>query len=313
MYDLIVIGGGPAGLTATIYAIRKRLNVLMVTKDLGGKTNYRLSLPWLDEYGGQESHVIRGLEAVSKFRNELEYLDFARHMESVDQVRQVDQGFMVLTRGGGELLAHSLIVATGTHQAFLDVPGEKDYMMRGLCYSALSYAPLFIDRTAVIVGEGDLALRSAAELATIARKVVLVCECPDPSCLETPLGRRLLAADNVQVLQGYEVDEVYGQDNGGGKFARGLRLSHPNGQKLDLAADGMFIEKALYANTNMVAELVDRDEYGHIIVDCSSATSHPGIFAAGDCAAGYVEQVLIAVGEGAKAALSAYEYLLSQF
>ena len=90
MYDLIVVGGGPAGLTATIYAIRKRLNVLMISKDLGGKTNYRLALPWIEDY-----QVIRGLEIVNKFRSELEYLKFARHMEPVDTIEQVADGFHV--------------------------------------------------------------------------------------------------------------------------------------------------------------------------------------------------------------------------
>ena len=100
MYDLIVIGGGPAGLTATIYAIRKRLNVLLVTKDLGGKTNYRLALPWIEDYERKGFSVIRGLEVIDKFRRELEYLDFARHMELVDNVRQNGDGFLISTRGG---------------------------------------------------------------------------------------------------------------------------------------------------------------------------------------------------------------------
>src|SRR5574342_121274 len=129
MYDLIIIGGGPAGLTAAIYAIRKRLNVLLLSKDLGGKTNYRLALPWIEDY-----QVIKGLEVVNKFRNELEYLEFARHIESVDKV-------------------------------------EKEYTMKGLCYSALSYAPLFIDKSVVVIGDEDLALRSAGELATVAKEV----------------------------------------------------------------------------------------------------------------------------------------------
>src|SRR5512139_1425447 len=141
MYDLIVVGGGPAGLTATIYAIRKRLNVLLVSKDLGGKTNYRLALPWIEDY-----QVIKGLEIVNKFRSELEYLDFARHMEPVDKVSRVEGGFAVTTRGGGDLLTKAVIIATGTKQQRLNVPGEKEFIMRGLCYSALSYAPLFIDR-----------------------------------------------------------------------------------------------------------------------------------------------------------------------
>jgi alkyl hydroperoxide reductase subunit F len=305
MYDLIVIGGGPAGLTAAIYGIRKRLNVLMVTKDLGGKTNYRLALPWIEDY-----QVIRGLEVVHKFRNELEYLDFARHMELVDKVEQIEGGFKVITRGSAELFAKAVIIATGTRQEFLDVPGEKEFMMRGLCYSALSYAPLFIDRTAAVIGEGELALRSAAELATIAKKVFLVCECQDPACLSSPLGRKLQAAENVQVLEGFDVIQVHGTENGSGKFANRLELRNPNGQMMELDADGTFIEKALYARTKMVAGLVDMDEFGRIRVDCANHTNIPGIFAAGDATSGFAEQVLIAVGEGAKAALSAYEYLL---
>ena len=103
MYDLIVIGGGPAGLTATIYAIRKRLNVLLVSQDLGGKTNYHLELPDIEAY-----QVINGIEVVNKFRSELEYLKFARHMESVTRVERQDDGFAVYTKGGGELFARAV-------------------------------------------------------------------------------------------------------------------------------------------------------------------------------------------------------------
>ena len=161
MYDLIVVGGGPAGLTAAIYALRKRLNVLLISKDLGGKTNFRLGLPWVEDYT-----VIRGLETVNKFKSELEYLDFARHMEPVEKIsRSADGIFSVVTKGGGELQTKAVIVATGARQQRLNVPGEKDYIMRGLCYSALSYAPLFIDKETVVIGDGDLAYRAAAELA----------------------------------------------------------------------------------------------------------------------------------------------------
>ena len=128
MYDLIVVGGGPAGLTATVYAIRKRLNVLMISKDLGGKTNYRLALPWIEDY-----QVIRGLEVVNKFRSELEYLKFARHMEPVDRIEKEDDIFNITTRGGGELQAKALIIASGTKQQRINVPGEKQFIMRGLC------------------------------------------------------------------------------------------------------------------------------------------------------------------------------------
>jgi alkyl hydroperoxide reductase subunit F len=303
MYDLIVIGGGPAGLTATIYAIRKRLNVLLVTKDLGGKTNYRLALPWIEDYERKGFSVIRGLEVIDKFRRELEYLDFARHMEGVDNVRQDGDGFLVTTRGGAELPARAVIVATGARQKRMDVPGEKEYTMKGMCYSALSYAPLLIDRTTVVVGDGDLALRSAAELATIARHVYVVCECSDN--MDTPLGQKLERAENVSIMKGYRVLEVKGDE-----FARSLLLQGPDGESTELEADGTFIEMGLLPNAGMVADVVDLDDQGRIKVDWANRTSLAGIFAAGDVTNSYAEQVLVAVGEGAKAALSAYEYLL---
>ena len=298
MYDLIVVGGGPAGLTATMYAIRKRINVLLVSRDLGGKTNYKLGLPWIKDY-----QVIHGLEVVNKFRSELEYLDFARHMEPVDKIKKDEGGFLVLTRGGGELKTKAVIVATGAKQLRLKIPGEKEYMMSGLCYSALSYAPLFIDRTAVVIGDGDLAMRSTAELATIAEQVYLVSKSNRE--LASPLGKKLTAADNVTILDGHEVVEVKGDD-----FARSVMVQDPDGKISAIEADGTFIEMALIPNSQMIADMVDLDDQGRIIVDCANHTNVPGIFAAGDVTSGFAEQVLIAVGEGAKASLSAYEYLL---
>ncbi len=298
MYDLIVVGGGPAGLTATMYAIRKRINVLLVSRDLGGKTNYKLGLPWIKDY-----QVIHGLEVVNKFRSELEYLDFARHMEPVDEIKKDEGGFLVLTRGGGELKTKAVIVATGAKQLRLKIPGEKEYMMSGLCYSALSYAPLFIDRTVVVIGDGDLAMRSTAELATIAEQVYLVSKSNRE--LASPLGKKLTAADNVTILDGHEVVEVKGDD-----FARSVMVQDPDGKISAIEADGTFIEMALIPNSQMIADMVDLDDQGRIIVDCANHTNVPGIFAAGDVTSGFAEQVLIAVGEGAKASLSAYEYLL---
>jgi alkyl hydroperoxide reductase subunit F len=298
MYDLVVIGGGPAGLTAAIYAIRKRLNVLLVSRDLGGKTNYQLGLPWIEEY-----QVIRGLEIVNKFKSELEYLDFARHMELVDNVTQEPDGFTIITRGGGELRAKAIIIATGTRQKRLIVPGEEEFIMHGLCYSALSYAPLFIDKKTVVIGDGDLALRSAGELATVAEQVVLVCECTEG--LDSALGQKLANSSNVKILKGHQVVEFKGD-----KYARAVILQDSDGNQIQIDADGTFIEMGLVPNSKMVSDLVKLDDYGRIEIDIGNHTNVPGIFAAGDVTNTYAEQVLIAVGEGAKAALSAYEYLL---
>ena len=298
MYDLIIIGGGPAGLTAAVYAIRKRLNVLLISKDLGGKTNYRLALPWIEDY-----QVIKGLEIVNKFRNELEYLDFARHIEAVDRVEKKDNHFIVTTTGGAILESQAVILATGTRQVRMNVPGEKEYTMKGLCYSALSYAPLFIDKSVLVIGDADLALRSAGELDTVAKEVTMVCN--DDTPLDSPLGQKLQQAQNVKIVKGSEIVEVQGDE-----YARKLILKDKNGKVNEYPADGMFVEKALTPNTSMVKGLVLLDKQGRIIIDSACRTNIPGLFAAGDVTNSYAEQVLVAIGEGAKAALSAYEYLL---
>jgi alkyl hydroperoxide reductase subunit F len=298
MYDLIIVGGGPAGLTAAIYAIRKRLDVLLVSEDLGGKTNYHLELPDLESY-----MIIRGVETVNRFRRELEYLNFARRMEKVEHVSKQNNNFSVRLGNGDVLETKSVIIATGTRQQKMKVPGEREYLSRGLCYSAISYAPLFIDKKTVVIGDGDLALRSAAELATVAEHVHIVG--PTATTLDTPLGKKLKDASNVTILEGYSVTKVLG--NG---YAERIVVADPEGNESDIPADGTFVEMGLMPNSAMVADLVNIDEQGFIEVDCQNQTTVPGVFAAGDVTSIFAEQVLVAVGEGVKAALSAYDYLL---
>jgi alkyl hydroperoxide reductase subunit AhpF len=175
--------------------------------------------------------------------------------------------------------------------------------MRGLCYSAVSYAPLFIDRKAIVIGNGELALRSVGELAMVARHVHLVGVVRDQ--LNTPLGKKLKAADNVSILEDYKVVEVRGN-----RYADRILVKSPQGKEEEITADGMFVELGLVPNSGMVAGLVELDGQERIKIDCFARTNIPGIFAAGDVTNTYAEQVLVAVGEGAKAALSAYEYLL---
>ncbi len=298
MYDLIIVGGGPAGLTATVYALRKRLNVLLITRDLGGKTNYRLQLPFVEHH-----LVITGEDTVNRFANEIEYLEFARVLTKAERVEQIPGGYRVGTPPGEAYDARALIVATGALGRLLHVPGEREYMMRGLCYSAVSYAPVFIERETVVIGDTALALRSTAELARVARRVTLVA--PTRGELDSVLGQRVLAARNVEVLEGYRVEQVIGD-----QYAHTLVLTR-NDERREVRADGFFVELDLVPQAELVAHLVERDERGRIRVDSRNRSSAPGIFAAGDVTDVFAEQVLIAIGEGAKAALSAYEYLLT--
>jgi len=301
MYDLIIVGGGPAGLTAAVYAIRKHLNFLLVSQDLGGKTNYGLNLPDVDMHP-----VVRGLEVVDKFRLELEYLEYARHIAAVASIDRKDHLFTVKTTAGVESTAKSVIFATGSQVKRLNVPGEQDFLGRGLSYSALSYAPLMVDKQAVVIGDGPLALRAMAELTQIAATVNLIM--PTRGVLDTALGKKLIQSMKVVLWIGYKVEAIMGD-----YFAERVRLEAPDGEYVDVMADCIFVELGLLANSDPVKGLAELDEQGRVIIDKRNCTSCPGLFAAGDVTNAYAEQVLIAVGEGAKAALSAYEYLLATF
>ena len=299
MYDLIIIGGGPAGLTAAIYALRKRLNMLLISKDLGGMTNYRLQLPDVDHH-----LVINGEEVINRFVNEIEYLYFTRVLDKVERVASVPGGYNVQVKSGREYSGKALIVATGARGKRLDVPGEKEFMMRGLCYSATSYAPLFVDRVTAVVGDGEYALRATAELAQLSRRVTLIA--PGPGQLDSAIGKRLRSLPNVVILEGYQPEEILGDG-----FARSI-VVRKNGDAREINADAIFVELGLTGNTDYLGDLVTRDQDGRIKVDARNRTSTPGVFAAGDVTDAFAEQVLICIGEGAKAALSAYEYLLGQ-
>ncbi len=299
MYDLIILGGGPAGLAAAVYAIRKRLNVLLITRDLGGKTNYRLQLPFVEKH-----LVITGEEVVNRFSNEIDHLEFARLFDKATKVEKDDGVFKVKTRAGHGFKSKTLLIATGASERLLNVPGEKKYRMRGLCYSAVSYAPLFVERDVVVIGDTALALCSTAELASIARRVSLVA--PSHGDLDSPMGRKVLTTPNVEVLEGYDIKEVQGDE-----YARKMLIAK-DGATREMEADAFFVEMGLVPQSDIVADLVERDALGQIKVDYQNQTSCEGLFAAGDVTNTLAEHVLIAVGEGAKAALTAYEFLLTK-
>jgi thioredoxin reductase len=299
MNDLIILGGGPAGLTAAAYSLHKRLETLVISEDLGGKTSYRFRTPWMEGY-----EAITGTEVVNRFKSQLEYLDFAHEMDRVVKVVKTGNTFAVLTNDQKRFETRAIVVATGTSPNRLTVPGERQLLGRGLSYSALSHAPLFIDRNVALIGQGPRALRGAAELAVVARSLVLIL--PDPQDLSTALGKKLQSDPKVKIVNGYNVQEILGDS-----FVKGIALRH-NGTAQEIALEGLFVEMGMTPNTEMVADLVTCSPSRRIIVDARMATSCPGIFAAGDVTETYTEQVLVAIGEGAKAALNAYEYLLEQ-
>lgn len=303
MYDLIIIGGGPAGLTATVYAIHKRLETLLITEDLGGKANYRMHIRGLEGY-----ETINGEEVVRKFQSQVEYLDFARLMDkvvAVEALRSSDghQVFQVTAESGTSFVARALVVATGAHPRMLNLPGERRLLGLGISYSAVSHAPLFWGKDTAVVGSDALAFRAVAELATLANRVYLVASEPLP--LHSPWLDKLRGFDNVVMLEGYTITDVEGSP-----YLEQMAVRAPDGRQQAIPIKGLFVEMGLVPNSDLVKGLVDLDELGRIVVNCRGETSCPGVYAAGDVTTSYAEQVLIAVGDGAKAVLSAYEYLL---
>jgi alkyl hydroperoxide reductase subunit AhpF len=195
-----------------------------------------------------------------------------------------------------------VIIASGTRQQFLDIPGEKKFMTKGICYSALSYAGLFIDKKTLVIGNGVLALKAAAELAMCASEVNVVG--PSKEMMESSYGRKLVGEDNVKIFHDHEVTEILGTE-----YADKAKIKSPDGEESILEYDGAFVEKALMPNTKFAKDLIEVDEQGRIIITNQNHTNVPGIFAAGDVTNTYAEQVLVAIGEGAKAALSACDYI----
>ena len=299
-YDLVIVGGGPAGLTAAAYAIRKRVETMLVSEDLGGKTNYKFSLP------GVETHpIIDGEELVSKFKSQLQYLDFARHLDKVTKVERTTEGFVVTTKGGETFKGKAAIIATGVMPKRLNVPGEKEFLGNGVSYSTVSHAPLFIDMNVAVVGEGRTALQAVAELAQIAKSVNAI-GTPN-KLIESDLGQKLKASGKVKFFTDYEVEEIKG------KTAVEEILIRDKTKKTEqtIPVQGVFVELGYQVEGGLYSSMVKTTADGRIMISENNQTSVPGLFAAGDITDVNAQQVVIAIGEGANAALSAYNYLLT--
>lgn len=299
-YDLLIIGGGPAGLTAAAYAIRKRIETMLISEDLGGKTNYKFSLPGVDTH-----LVIDGEELVSKFKSQIQYLDFAHYLERVTKLERTSNGFVATTKGGKTFRGKAVIIAIGVMPKRLNVSGEKQFLGHGVSYSAVSHAPLFIDLDVAVIGDGTPALHAAAELAQIARRVNVI---GVPSkYVEAEVGKKLKDSEKVEFFSDYEVQEIRGNTS----VERMLIRSKVDKTEKEISVKGVFVELGYVPETELFSNLVKTTAEGRIMISENNQTSIPGLFAAGDITDVNAQQVVIAIGEGANAALSAYNYLLS--
>jgi len=296
MYDMIIIGGGPAGITAAATAINQRIETLIIAQRWGGQTTYAMQV---EDMEGRET--ITGETLLDAFRRQLDYLDFVRDFDTVTKVMPVERNFVVDTVRGDRYEGRTLIIATGAKPQHLDVPGEARLAGYGLSYSATTHAGLFLGKDVAVVGQGRRAQWAAADLARKAHRVYLLAHEPLP---DTPLVQKLQQTDNVEIAEGITVREVSGE-----RFVEGITVTMPDGEVNEIPVKGVFVKLPRTPNSGLVREWIDCDRRRHIIVDVYCATNWPGVFAAGDVTH-VSEQALVHIGEGAKAAISAYHYLL---
>ncbi|HWQ11321.1 MAG TPA: NAD(P)/FAD-dependent oxidoreductase [Roseiflexaceae bacterium] len=299
MRDLIIIGGGAAAQSAAIYALGKQLDVLMIYENLGGKAGWRQNL-----IGQVEVEYLAGEEVVRLFERRITHVQGATLRDHVTSVSKEAGVFHVETAHHGVHEAAAVIVATGATPRGLNVPGAQELLGQGLGYSVTTHAHLLAGKTAAVIGTSLRALRGVAELSRTAEKIYLII--PDTTGMSTPMVRAMANRPNVEVLAGARVLEVVGPMN-----VEELVVSH-DGRQRRLAVDAAFIDLGLTPNSAMVKKIVQTNQDGFIWVDERNATTLPGLFAAGDVTTAFGEQVLIAIGDGARAALSAYDYLLAR-
>ncbi len=300
-FDLIIIGGGPAGLTAGIYAARARLSVLLIEKGLcGGQI---AATEKIENYPGF-TEPLGGGELTSHM--EAQAKEFGLNIKTFAQVESVserDGSFLVKT-GDETFSALTLIVATGATPARLGVPGESEFTGRGVSYCATCDGAFFRDKDVIVVGGGNAAVEEALFLTRFAKKVSIIHR-RDEFRADKILVERAAKDERIEFLLGYELASIEGD----GKVERvRIKSNKDEGEKI-IPAEGVFMYVGTHPNSSFLTNIIKLDERGYIITQEDLGTSRRGIFAAGDVRRNGAKQVVIAAGEGALAAISAQRYL----
>jgi thioredoxin reductase (NADPH) len=305
MFDLIIIGIGPGGLAASIYASRYRIKHLLIGKDLGGAM--ALS-SWVENYPGFPR--ISGLELTQKMAEHAQGLGIEVMSGEVAVLEKTSGGdFLVKTEAGQEYQAKTLIIATGTKRRELGVPGEKEYLGRGVSYCTTCDAAFFKNKAVAVVGGANAAVMGAVHLAEYASRVYLIYR-KKPLRAEPIWAERAENNQKIKVLYETRVTEILGD----GQKVSGIKIEPAYSGQNKLSLEGIFIEAGGVPGTELVKPLgVAIDERGYIKVGVNMSTNVPGVFAAGDIAnaAGELQQVVTAASEGAIAATSVFKYLQS--
>jgi len=301
MYDLIIIGGGPAGITAGIYATRQKLNTLLITKSFGGQVAKKAVA--IENYPGFAE--ISGLELIRRFKKHLRKQKIDIERDEVTKIKKIGKKFFVQTKSKHQFQAKAVIVASGADPRPLEVEGEKKYIGRGLSYCPTCDGPLFEGKTVAIIGGGNAGFEAAIFLSLIAKKIYIL-EYGKKVGADEINQERVKKTGKVEVITNVAIKKIQGD-----QFVNSLVYEdRKTGREKTLAVEGVFIEIGSQPATSFIKGLVDFNEKDEIIVNPKTGeTRIPGLFAAGDIDDVPYKQIVIAAGEGAKAALAAYNYI----
>lgn len=300
MYDVIIVGGGPAGLTAGIYTARNKLKTLVLTKMVGGQMAWSNDI---ENYSGFA--VTTGAELVQKFRDHVagtgEDLELKENIEIVN-IEKNFTSFELRDKTGMHYYAKAVIIATGKEPRLLGVPGEKEFYGKGVSTCATCDAPLYKNRTVAVVGGGNSALDAIYALSKSAARIYSITVNKELLGEET-LKQKVSALPNVTFLYNTRIVSILG-----GKQVKGINIRRGEGKEEYIAIDGVFIEIGYVTNLSF-DHLTQKNHEQEVVVDKNLQTSIPGLFAAGDVNDAWGEQIVIAAGEGAKAAMAVAKYL----
>lgn len=301
-YDLIIIGSGPAGVSAAIYSARQKLKFLVISKDMGGQ----IAKKTVDIHNYPGFDKISGSDLMKVFEEQLKSNNVEMVFDEVVKIDKKDNEFTISTELKEEYKALSVIIATGADPRPLEAEGEKEFIGKGVSYCALCDGPIFRDKTVAVVGGGNSGFETALYLSNYVKKIYILEFGKTPKADQE--NQKLVAkSGKVEIITEAKILKIQGD-----KFVNSLTyqdLALNQDKKLDV--EGIFIEIGNLPATAFVKNLVQFSERDEIVTDLETyATKTPGLFAAGDCNKGRYKQIIAAAGEGAKAALAAYEYLL---
>ncbi len=302
IYDLIIIGGGPAGITAGIYAARKKLKTLLLTKDFLGQVG---KTGQVDNYLGFPE--IPGMELMKKFEKHLKEFDLKiKKGDKVTKVEKSNKNFLVKTERGNEFLGKTIIIATGADPRPLEIPGEKEFIGRGVSYCGICDAPFFKDKNTAVIGGGNSGFETALDLVKYSRRIFIF-ERSDKIQADEILQEKVNKQGKIQVHLNKEMKEIEGK----GKVQSLIYKDLKTGKTFQVPIEGVFIQIGSVPATGFLKGLCQFNKNDEVKINFETcATSCPGIFAAGDVNDGKWKQIIIAAAEGCRAALAAHNYLM---